>query len=216
MVDNIFNAVGQGAPVEQEAQMLMQADPMQEGIPFNEDEMSLEEATPEEEQLLIATVDSIEEIIHGKMRDKIVDMLDSTPHLHESISQAASNILLRVSHKLDEQQIENDGSIFFGINGAVQQTVELLWEVAEAMQHPATRDPDNLQAAYLATMAVLGETMVDDEESAREAEAFLIDLELGDGTVDRAAEELEMMATQASPGGEDLYMNAPPLARGRE
>lgn len=216
MADNIFSAIGQEqVPVEQEMAP-QEAAPMQGDIPFNEDEMQFEEASPEEEQLLIATVDSIEEIIHGPMRDKIVDMIDSTPDIHLSIGQAASNILARVSHKMDEQQIENDGSVFFGVNGAIQQTVELLWEVAEAMQHPATKDENNLEAAYLATMSMIGDTMMDDEESAREAQAFLIDHELGMDATDQAADELEMLSTQEGPVGDDIYMNAPPLARGRE
>lgn len=181
---------------------------------FVEPEMDLEEASPEEEELLNATMDSIEEIIHGQMRDKIVTALDSTPELYQSISTTAANILERVSHKMDEQQIPNDGGIFFGVNGAIQQTVELLWEVAEAMGHPATKDEDNLPAAYLATLGIIGEHMMEDEESAREAQAFLIDLEMGDNATEMAADELEMMNAEPDVGGGgEMYTHAPRHAR---
>ena len=169
---------------------------------FNEDDYPLEDASEEEEALLAATMDSVEDIIHGAMRDKVIQMLDSTPELFQSVSQAATMLIERVSHKMDEQQIENDGSIFFGVNGAIQQTVELLWEMAEAMGHPASQDDDQLAAAYMATLANLGEHMMEDEESAREAQAYLIDQELGFDATDQAADELEMLQ-----GGDDIYMH---------
>ena len=157
------------------------------------------EATEEEQELLNSVMDTIEQVIHGEYRDNIVETIDSTPELWQSTSQLASMIVSRVSHKLDEQQIEHDHSVFFGQNGAIQETVELLWEVADAMGHPAAEDPDQFHGAYLATLEVLGEMMFDDEESAKEAQDFMLEQEFGVDLIDLSAEELENEAIENSP-----------------
>ena len=149
------------------------------------------QASEEDQQLLEDVMDSIERAIHGEFRDDVVNVINSSPDLYLGVSQLASMITARASHNLDEQQIPNDGAVFFGENGAIQETVELLWEVAEAVGHPQAEDEDQFHGAYLATLETLGEIMFEDEESAREAQDFLLEQEFGVDLVQLAANELE-------------------------
>lgn len=155
------------------------------------------QATEEQQKVLDDVMDTMEEIVHGQYRDHIVNTLDSHPDLWKTSSHIATSLITRVAHKLDEQQKEYDPSIFFGQNGAIQQTVEMLWEMSSAMGHPAAEDDTQMETAYLATLQQIGDMMVDDEESAKEAQAFILQQEMGEDVVSIAAEEMEA-ATQMS------------------
>lgn len=161
-----------------------------------------EMASPEEEQKLNSVMDAIESAIHGDFRDTVIETIDATPELWQSVSQVATIIVSQAAQQMDEQQIEDDGGIFFGENGAVQQTVELLWEVAEAMDHPMSQDEDQLNAAFMNTLKNLGDMMFEDEDSAREAQAFLMEQETGEDVIGMAADELEMQS--AGMGMEEM------------
>ena len=149
-----------------------------------------EYASPEDEQLLDSVMDTVEQIIHGSQRENMVGMIEAGPDLWQSVPRIVHMITHGVAVKMEEQQIPDDG-MFFAQNGVVQQTFEMVWELADAIGHPAAQDDEQFQAAYMHTLKLLGDDMMDDTESAKEAQAFLIDTEYGPGTVDNAAGELE-------------------------
>lgn len=161
-------------------------------------------ATEEEQKTLNSVMDTIEQAIHGEFRDDIVKTLDSHPDLWKSTSQLATMIVSRTAHKLDEEQIPHDSSVFFGQNGAVQQTVEMLWEVGDAMNHPAAQDDDQFEASYLATLENLGEFLEEDPESSKEAQAFLLQQELGEDVVDLAASDIEQQTQEMQLAQNDV------------
>lgn len=159
-----------------------------------------EPATEEEEQMLKTVMDGVEQAIHGEFRSDVIDIINSHPtELWQSTGQLATMIVTRAAHQLDAQEIPYDSSIFFGENGAIQETVEMLWEVADALGHPMAEDEDQFVGAYFATLKNLGEMMFEDEESAKEAQDFMLEQEFGVDLVELAANELETEAIEEDP-----------------
>jgi len=165
--------------------------------PLNAEEEELELvggqelAGEEEQQLLDSVMDTIEALVNGQLKAKVDDTLNASPDLWQSVSQLSNGIVQRMAFQLDEQGIENDGGIFFGENGVIQQTVEMLWDEAAKIDHPSVEDEEQFNAAYFATIKLVGESLEQDEDSAREAQDYILEVELGEDVVGRAAEQLQ-------------------------
>lgn len=162
-----------------------------------------EPATEEENQKLEVVMDGIEAQIHGPNRDKIVSMLTSTPELWNNIANAAVTILEGAHQKLAQQKVELEPDYYFGENGIIQSTVELLFELAVAAGAPKANDSNQLDAAYMKTMTMIGEDLYEtDDVASAEAQQAMIDLELGEGASELAAEGFNLL--NIPEGGMDI------------
>lgn len=173
----------------------------------------VEMASEEEQEKLEIIMDGIEKEMHGKMSDQIVGMIENSPDVANGISTAAHTIIVGSFMAANKQGIEPGADVYLGENGVIQETVELVYEFAEAMNR-VTGNPDEvLSAAYLDTLRKVGETLlnVEDPEIRESAQELLAELELGMpvepsdyaeaeelGMLDQAMSMEEQMAQEAS------------------
>lgn len=152
------------------------------------------EASEEENQKLDVVLTGIESQIHGKHRDKLVTMLRSQPELWRSVSDASVVILEAAEQKLAEQGIDLEPDYFFGENGIIQSTVEMVYELAVAAGAPKANDSNQLDMAYMHVMSQIGEELYETDDAAvAEAQQAILELELGEGATGLAEEGLGLM-----------------------
>lgn len=150
------------------------------------------EATPEEQMVVDKVTDGIEQQIHGKYRDDLVQLLSSTPELWMNVASASHMLLEGAYGKLAEQQVNVPPDAWFGENGIIQSTVEMVFEVANAVALPGSEDDDQLNTAYMKTLTLIGEELYEEDDVAvAEAQQLLLDAELGDGASDMLLEDFE-------------------------
>lgn len=153
-------------------------------------------ATPEEQQIVDVVNDGIEQQIHGKFRDDLVELLTSTPELWNNVATASTMLLEGAYGKTAEQVVEVPPDAWFGENGIIQTTVEMVFEVANAIGMPGAEDDDQLNAAYMKVMTTIGEELYEEDDVAvAEAQQLMIDAEFGDGASDILEEDFESMET---------------------
>lgn len=186
---------------------------------FNDMGEGVEMASEEEQQMLQAIVDGIEEAIHGPQADQIVELFQSYEQAYEGIAAAAHALCLSAFMQGHEQGVEVPTEVFLAENGAVQVTVELLWEVAEAINMVDPDDEEQAAAAYFDTLRRLGETILelDDPTAVASAQEYLFEMELGfdvnaEDYMDIPMEDEMMMGGGMEPGVE--YDFAPDSMRG--
>lgn len=162
--------------------------------------MGTEPASPEEQKQLDSFMDAVEDLVHGDGREDIVSLLGSMPDLFQSVGFAAVGILDAGYNQAGAQGLEIDPSIFYGENGAIQQTVEMLWEVADAVGHPASQDEEQFSAALFNTYKLVGEQMFEEnDQAAMEAQSLMIDAELGEPLSEKAHQQFNMAETAEVP-----------------
>lgn len=152
-----------------------------------------EPASEEENQKLEVILTGIERQIHGPHRDKILDMLDSTPELWMNVALSSQTLLEGAHQKLAEQGMDLEPDFWFGENGIIQSTVEMVYELAVAADTVNSNDSNQLDAAYMKTIQMVGEELFEtDDAAAAEAQQMMLDLEFGEGATDLAAEGFEL------------------------
>jgi len=176
----------------------MGQDPMaQEGATMSDVDMAVEDAmmsggmedvgfgvemaSEEEHQMLEEIMDGVEDMIHGENADQVAKLLDSSPEPYQGISMASHTIAVAAYLKANKEGLEPSPDIFLAENGVIQETVELVFEVAEAMGKVTVDDDDELNAAYMDTLRLVGETLLEGEnpEVVASAQELLVELELG-------------------------------------
>jgi len=185
-----------------------------ESSAFEEMGMGVEMASEEEHQTLKQILDSIELAIHGNGSDRIVNLIDSADEPFEGIAMAAHALTLASYMQANKEGIPVDEGMYLAENGAVEQTVEMLWEVADAMGKVDADDDAQLSAAYLNTMQRIGETLLeeDDTRAVKSAQELLIEMETGEEVSGEAVFEEERQMAQAGAqgqGGPPMPPNAP-------
>lgn len=205
-MDNLFAMAGAPAPAKDplasEVSSALGTDRNQDIFSelSNEVGVGTEPASAEEEQALSVVLDGIEAMIHGPAREGIIETLNAGQELWLSIATLSQSILEGAYTKMAEQGVELEPEIWLGENGAVQTTVEMVYEIALASGAPNASDSNQLDMAYLKTVQMIGEDLFEDDDvAAAEAQQAMIDMEFGDGASDIAAEAFNEMEFGGSP-----------------
>lgn len=178
----------------------------------------VEMATEEEHQLLEEIMDNVEDLIHGSNADQIAQLLNSSPQAYQGIAMASHIIAVAAYIKANKDGLEPSPDIFLAENGVIQETVELVFEVAEAMGKVTMESDEELSAAYMDTLRLVGETLLEGEnpEVVASAQELLVELELDtpispeDYSDDAVAQYQTMQQEQMGGMGDQAPM--PPMA----
>lgn len=167
-------------------------------------------ASEEEQQTLEAIMDDIEDKIHGAGTQDIVGILKNNTDKFHGIAQASHLISMTAFMKANADGLEPSIDVLLAENGVVQQTVEMVFEVAEAIGAVTMEDDEELTMAYMDTMRLVGENLLEmeDPEIVASAQEFMAELEL-DMPIDQADySDLppEDMASQAQAMAEQQQM----------
>jgi hypothetical protein len=141
----------------------------------------VEMASDEEHQLLAQVMDKVDNIIHGEQTDQIVKLLDSAEEPYQGIAFASHVTVVAAYLQSNKEGLEPTPDIFLAENGVIQETVEMIFEVAESMDLVSVEDEEQLNAAYMDTLRLVGETLLEGEnpEIIASAQELLLELELG-------------------------------------
>ena len=171
-------------------------------------------ASEEENQKLEVVLDGIEKQIHGPFRDDIIELLSSQPELWLSVATASQSILEGANQKLAEQDADIEPDMFFGENGIIQSTVEMVFELGVAAGVPNADDSNQLDAAFMKVMQEIGSELHEtDDTSAVEAQELALEMEFGDGVIELAEEGFELSGGTAALGAfEEEALEQDPLA----
>jgi hypothetical protein len=181
-----------------------------------------EMASEEEHMMLEQIMDFIEGAIHGKATQNLVAIMQEHPAPFEGIAQASHAVIVASYMKGNEAGLEQNADIYLAENGVVQETVELMWELATAANVVDENDDEMLSAAYFDTIRLVGETLLEGEnpEAIASAQELLMELEL-DQPVDSEEYMNEMpvddpMMAQAGMGPDPMAggMGPNPMAGG--
>ena len=172
----------------------------------------VEMASEEEHQKLQMIMDDIESKMHGNLSQEIVSLLENSQTVESGISQAAHSLILGSFNAAGREGIEPSADIYLGENGVIQETVELVYEMADAMGKVTEQPDEVLSAAYFDTLRRVGETMLgaEDPEIRESAQEMLAELELGMpvGPSDYAEEGEMPMEGQPTPMGAEMAQGA--------
>lgn len=177
-------------------------DEQEREMPTNDNPLGVgtEPASEEEQAALDGVMDGIVNALHGNASQQIVQSLKSAPDLVTGVSMIAAPLVQQADMELQGMGQEVPDDIWFAENGAIQQTVELVWEMAEAAGLPGSEDESQLEAAYMQTMSQIGEYLYEnDPDSVLEAQEALMEGELGADTMSQL--EQQVLASQAPSGG---------------
>jgi len=171
-------------------------------------------ATEEENQQLEVVLDAVEKQIHGPFRDDIIDLLSSQSELWISVATASQSLIEGVNQKLTEQGAEVEPDMFFGENGIIQSTVEMVFELGVAAGVPNSGDSNQLDAAFMKVMQEIGDELHEtDDTSAVEAQELALEMEFGDGVIELAEEGFQLAGgTEALGAFEEEALEQDPLA----
>lgn len=160
-------------------------------------------ASEEEQARLDAIMDEIEVRVHGELSQNMVEMLESYPEPFQGISHASHSLILGSFAKAGKDGLDPTADLYFAENGVIQQTVEMVFEVAEAMGKVTENDDEVLSAAYMDTLRRVGETMLDSEnpEIREGAQEFMLEMELGVPVEPEMYAEPEELAMAGQPTG---------------
>lgn len=137
-------------------------------------------ASEEEQQILEAIMDDVEDKIHGDVTNQIVDSIRKSPDKFHGIAGAAHVVAMGAFMKANADGLEPDIDVLIAENGVAQQTVEMIFEVAESIGAVTMEDDEELTMAYMDTMRLIGETLLEmeDPEIVASAQEFMAELEL--------------------------------------
>jgi len=168
-------------------------------------------ASDEEQQTLDAIMDDVEDKIHGDVTNEIVDSLKRSPDAFVGIAHTAHVLAMGAFMKANADGLEPDIDVLIAENGVVQQTVEMVFEVAEAVGAVTMEDDEELTMAYMDTMRLIGETLLEmeDPELVASAQEFMAELELDmpiktEDYADLPPEEAMMGQEQAMAQGQQM------------
>lgn len=140
-----------------------------------------EMASPEEEALLQRIMDEIEKAMHGNASQNVTEVIKSIPEKSEAIAKASENLIMGSFSGAARKGLAPTADVYLAENGVVQETVEMVFEMAEAMGEVDVNDDETLSASYLLTLKLVGEVMLgaQDPEIRESAQEYLAELELG-------------------------------------
>lgn len=170
--------------------------------------IGIEMASEEEQMMLESVMDAIEEVVHGKQSERVVSMLENATEPYEGIGMATHAIVLAAYLDAKKQGVDIPSDVFLGENGAVQETVEMIWEIADAINMVDVDDDEQLSASYFNAMRLLGETMLemDDPTAVASAQEFVLELELGHevNSEDYLTDEMSVNGGQSEMGPQEM------------
>lgn len=137
-------------------------------------------ASEEEQQRLNQILDEIDLRLHGQVSENVTGIIESQPEAFQGIAQAAHTLVLASYKKAAKDGLDPTMDMYVAENGIIQQTVEMVFEVAEAMGKVSLEDDEVLSAAYMDTLRRVGETLlnVDNPEIREGAQELMVELEL--------------------------------------
>lgn len=143
--------------------------------------MGVEMASEEEHQILQTIMDEIEKNLHGDLSQDIINILKTEQSVQNSIAMASHSLIMGSFSAASRGGLEDAADIYIAENGVIQETVELVFEMAEAMGKVSADDDETLAAAYMNTLRKVGETLLgsDDPEIRESAQELLVEMETG-------------------------------------
>lgn len=177
-------------------------------------------ASEEEQQTLEAIMDDVEDKIHGEITQNIVQVLKDNPDKFHGIAQTAHAVSMGAFMKANADGLEPSIDVLLAENGVVQQTVEMVFEVAEAIGAVTMEDDEELTMAYMDAMRLVGETLLEmeDPEIVASAQEFMAELELDmpiktEDYADLPSEEAMMGQEQAMTQEQQMFQQGgmPPM-----
>lgn len=133
-----------------------------------------EAASPEEERALGAVMDIVRSMVYSEEgMAKVANVLqqDKRPLL-QKIPDILGPILLRAKSQVEEASGEPvPGSVFFGEGGAMEQSIDVMFELADQLKLPGASDPDQFSGAMMGLYKKAGEHILEtgDTDSRKEA-----------------------------------------------
>lgn len=116
-----------------------------------------EYASEDEQALLEKFMEKVVQYLHGKRSDQLIQMMSEAPELHMGIAEVAFNTALVIYQKAVEAGEEIHMDMLVAENGIVQQTVELVYELAEAAGLDDTEGEDEIDKAFIIVMQRVGD-----------------------------------------------------------
>jgi len=129
-----------------------------------------EPADDEEEQQLGTVLVALQEWLYSEEgMANVVNMLNkgSDGELFDKIPK----IVVPILEKIHKENPEFESSVYFGENGAIQQAVEMVFEIAEQEEMPGAEDGDQASASLINTFRAVGEKVLEMGDEASIAEA---------------------------------------------
>lgn len=165
-------------------------------------------ASEEEQEALNQILDEIDTRLHGAASENITGIIESSPEPFQGISQAAHSLVMGSYQLAAKEGLEPTMDMYVGENGVVQQTVEMVFEVAEAMGKVSVDDDEVLSAAYMDTLRQIGETLLgsDNPEIREGAQELMVELELGTEIGPEDYAEPSEMPQEGQPMAQDPQM----------
>lgn len=175
-------------------------------------------ASQEEEMALKQILDEIDIRLHGEASENITGVIESTEEPYQGISKASHSLVLGSYSKAVRDGVDATMDLYIAENGVIQQTVEMVFEFAEAMGKVSKEDDEVLSAAYMDTLRQVGETLlgVENPEIRQGAQELMLELEL-DAPIDTEgyAEQSEM-GMEGQPTGPSPEMAQQPPQQASE
>lgn len=165
-------------------------------------------ASEEEQAALNQILDEIDTRLHGAASENITGIIESSPEPFQGISQAAHSLVMGSYQLAAKEGLEPTMDMYVAENGVVQQTVEMVFEVAEAMGKVSVDDDEVLSAAYMDTLRQIGETLLgsDNPEIREGAQELMVELELGTEIGPEDYAEPSEMPQEGQPMPQDPQM----------
>lgn len=165
-------------------------------------------ASEEEQAALDQILDEIDGRIHGPASENVTGAIESMPEAYMGISQAAYPLVMGSYQLAAKQGLNPTMDMYVAENGVVQQTVEMVFEVAEAMGKVSVDDDEVLSAAYMDTLRQIGETLLgsDNPEIREGAQELMVELELGTEIGPEDYAEPSEMPQEGQPMPQDPQM----------
>ena len=155
-----------------------------------------EEATPEEMGALADTMVPALEFLYGEGLPQATAALKKAPQLYLTASEMAFEVL----KKQYMNNPETPSSVYFGQDGAIQQTVDAMFDIAQAGGAAGARDRDQYAAALVNTWRLAGQYIADsgDQDAMAQAEELMMNVVLTDedGQVMESTEQANVAAVE--------------------
>lgn len=138
-----------------------------------------EEPTPEETRAFNAMYTEVLEFIHGPKSESVLGTISNAPELYQGIGNTAFQILLAVKQNMEKDGKPVEPAALWGEGGAIQSTVDELFQLARAARLPEADNPDMFSAAMFETYRLAGEYIqnANEDDAINEAQELLVDVE---------------------------------------
>lgn len=137
-----------------------------------------EPASEEEHAMLADTMVPALDFLYGKGLPATVEALSAGPQLYLTASEVAFEVVKK--QHIDNPNIPS--TIYFGQDGAMQQTIDAVFDIAQASEVPGSKDKDQYAASVVNLWRLAGEYIADsgDEESMAQAEELMINVAMAE------------------------------------